>query len=94
VGVQSSLDYESFVLGDDEPCVLAAEAAIRAVGGKPEREISNGGLDANWMTALAAPTVTLGAGQYNAHTVQEVMDLAEFRQACRVALRLATATEA
>ncbi|MCX7425542.1 MAG: M20/M25/M40 family metallo-hydrolase [Planctomycetia bacterium] len=94
VGVQSSLDYESFVLGDDEPCVLAAEAAIRAIGGNPVREISNGGLDANWMTALAAPTVTLGAGQYNAHTVQEVMDLAEFRQACRVALRLATATEA
>jgi tripeptide aminopeptidase len=94
VEVHSRLDYESFVLGGDEPCVLAAEAAIRAIGGKPAREISNGGLDANWMTALAAPAVTLGAGQYNAHTVEEFMDLAEYRQACRLALRLATATEA
>ena len=55
---------------------------------------NDGALAANWMTALAAPTVTLGAGQYNAHTVQDFMDLVEYRRACRGALRLATATEA
>lgn len=85
-------DYESFVLATDEPCVLEAEAAVRDAGLEPFRAISNGGLDANWMTAHGIPTVTLGCGQQNPHTVQERLDLTAFEQACRIALRLATAT--
>ncbi|MBN2583118.1 MAG: M20/M25/M40 family metallo-hydrolase [Planctomycetes bacterium] len=84
------LDYEAFKLADDEPCILAAEAAIRRLGGKPVRAISDGGLDANWMTARGIPTVSLGCGQVNAHTAGERMDLGEFHRACRIALRLAT----
>ena len=44
VTIDGRLDYESFRLADDEPCVLAAEAALRSVGLKPFRAISNGGL--------------------------------------------------
>jgi tripeptide aminopeptidase len=94
VAIEGRLDYEAFCLADDEPCVLAAEAALRAVGETPVRAISNGGLDANWMTAHGIPTVTLGCGQMNAHTVNEQLDIAGFETACRAALRLATATEA
>lgn len=93
VRLSSRLDYEAFRLDDDEPCVLAAEAAVRAIGGQPLRAITNGGLDANWLSARGIPTVTLGCGQRNVHTVNEQLDLAAFRQACRIALRLATATE-
>lgn len=85
------LDYESFRLADDEPCVLAAEEAIRAIGLQPYRAVSNGGLDANWMSAHGIPTVTLGCGQDGIHTVSERLNVAAFGQACRVALRLATA---
>ena len=49
----------------------------------------NGGLDANWMTARGIPTVTLGCGQSDAHTTAERLDLDEFEQGCRLALRLA-----
>ncbi|HOM17791.1 MAG TPA: hypothetical protein PLQ00_10705, partial [Thermoguttaceae bacterium] len=63
------------------------------VGASPERAISQGGLDANWMTQRGIPTVTLGCGQVNPHTCQEYLILPEFRQACRAALRLATAAE-
>ena len=91
--IDGRLDYESFRLRDDEPCVLAAEAAVRRCGAEPIRAISNGGLDANWMTARGIPTVTLGCGQENGHTVSERLDLVEFRRACRIALRLATGTE-
>ena len=87
------LDYESFKLPDDEPCVLAAEAAVRSVGGQPIRAICNGGLDANWLSARGIPTVTLGCGQKNPHTTVETLDLAEFHQACRVALCLAAGNE-
>jgi tripeptide aminopeptidase len=87
------LDYEAFRLSDDEPCVVAAEAALRSIGKEPVRAISNGGLDANWMTAHGLPTVTLGCGQMNVHTTGEQLDIAAFETACRVALRLATAAE-
>jgi tripeptide aminopeptidase len=94
VKISSRLDYEAFELKSAEPCVAAAEAAVRSIGAEPVRAISNGGLDANWMTARGIPTVTLGCGQMNAHTLGERLDVAAFHQACRVALRLATGTEA
>ena len=93
VRFESQLDYDAFRLPDDEPCVLAAEAAVRATGAEPMRAITNGGLDANWLTARGLPTVTLGCGQRNVHTTAEQLDIAAFERACRVALRLATGTE-
>jgi tripeptide aminopeptidase len=87
------LDYESFRLADDEPCLLAAEAAVGRVGGVPLRSISNGGLDANWMSARGIPTVTLGCGQVNIHTTSESLDIGQFQTACRIALTLATGGE-
>ena len=93
VEIRGRLDYEAFKLPDDHPSVLAAEAAVRAVGRAPQRAISNGGLDANWLTARGIPTVSLGAGVSGAHTTRERLSLAQFRQACRIALRLATGTE-
>jgi len=92
VAIESRLDYEAFKLADAEPCVLEAEAAVRATGLEPQRAVGNGGLDANWMTARGIPTVTLGCGQQFAHTTDERLDVAAFHSACRIALRLATAT--
>jgi len=89
VRFEGRFDYESFRLGDDEPCVLAAEAAIRQCGGEPVRAISNGGLDASWMTARGIPTVSLGCGQLHGHTTAERLDLTKFRRACEIAFFLA-----
>jgi tripeptide aminopeptidase len=93
VRIDGRLDYESFRLALDEPCVLVAAEAVRAEGHEPELAISNGGLDANWLTARGIPTVTLGCGQRNIHTAEEELDLADFHLARRIALRLATADE-
>ncbi len=93
VTVEQHLDYESFRLAADEPCVEAASAAIRRLGLQPLPTISNGGLDANWMTAHGIPTVTLGCGQRNIHTIEERLDVPVYETACRIALRLATASE-
>jgi tripeptide aminopeptidase len=57
---------------------------------EPDYAIANGGLDANWLTAHGIPTVTLGCGQNDIHTVDEWLDVDEFQKACRVALRIAT----
>jgi tripeptide aminopeptidase len=91
--IDGLLDYESFRLADDEPCVLVAEAALAGEGLSPKRGISNGGLDANWMCVHGIPAVTLGCGQVSAHTTSERLDITAFHQACRIALRLATGKE-
>ncbi|MGA2256682.1 MAG: M20/M25/M40 family metallo-hydrolase [Thermoguttaceae bacterium] len=90
VEIDGRLDYESFRLPDDSPSILVAEEAIRSLGGNPVRVISNGGLDANWMSARGIPTVTLGCGQENAHTPAERLDCTEFRRACEIARKLMT----
>jgi len=89
VTIEGRLDYEAFRLDDDEPCVVAAREAVKAIGLVPRLEISNGGLDANWMAANGIPTVTLGCGQMEIHTTHEKLDLDAFEAACAVALRLA-----
>lgn len=93
VDIEGRLDYESFRLSDDEPCVVVAEKAVRSEGGAPIRGITNGGVDANWFCVRGIPTVTLGCGQSNPHTVQERVCLPEFDRGAAVALRLATARE-
>ena len=92
VTISGRLDYEAFRLADDEPCVTAAREAVRMIGLQPRLDISNGGLDANWMAANGTPTVTLGCGQMNIHTTDEQLDLAAYEHACQAALLLATAT--
>jgi len=90
VRIEGRLEYESFRLSADAPSVRAAQAAVRAVGGTPRLAVSNGGLDANWMTARGIPTVSLGCGQVNPHTTAERLQVSEFFRACQVALRLGT----
>lgn len=93
VKIVGHLDYESFLLKTTEPCVQIAEQAVRSIDQQPELAITNGGVDANWLTAHGIPAVTLGCGQKYQHTVSELLNVAEFESACRIGLRLATATE-
>ena len=66
---------------------------IESLGLDPVLKISNGGLDANWMSAHGVPTVTLGCGQDGIHTVNERLHVDSFLQACAIGLKLATASE-
>jgi tripeptide aminopeptidase len=87
----SRLDYHPFRLKEDAPVVKRALAAATAAGLSGKTKISNGGLDANWLVKHGVPTVTIGAGQHEIHTVEEFVDLDLYLQGCRVALALATA---
>ena len=90
VEIDGRLDYESFRMPANSPAVLAASKAIAAEGHEASLTVANGGLDANWLNAHGIPTVTMGCGQHNIHTVSEWLDLPEFHRARRIALRLAT----
>jgi tripeptide aminopeptidase len=82
--------YESFKLAMSEPSVIAAMTAIENCGLDPAAKVSNGGLDANWLTDHGFPTVTLGCGQDGIHTTSESLDLEHFQYACQIAMELAT----
>jgi tripeptide aminopeptidase len=90
VTFEASHAYPPFQLTDDAPAVRHALRAAEAIGLKPSAVFSNGGLDANWLVKHGLPTVTIGAGQYEAHTVKEYVHLPEFANGCRLAVALAT----
>jgi tripeptide aminopeptidase len=82
--------YPPFKLTEDAPALKHAKRAAEAIGLKASTMFSNGGLDANWFDKHGVPTVTIGAGQYEIHTVNEYVDLPEFANGCRLAIALAT----
>jgi len=83
-------DYHPFRIKDSLPVVKRAAEAVKAGGLEPNIRTTNGGLDANWMVRHGIPTVTFGAGQNEAHTVDEWVNLTEYERACALAVRLAT----
>ena len=90
VSFKADLKYESFRLDPKEPAVTLAKSAIERIGLTPELCVGNGGLDANWMTAHGFPTVTLGCGQREIHTVSEWLHVPSFLQGCQIGLLLAS----
>ncbi len=89
VTVDGRLDYESYRLEESAPCVQAAIAAVQGIGRAPELAIANGGIDANWLVKHGIATASFGCGAMNVHTVDEALNVQDFQDACRVALRLA-----
>jgi tripeptide aminopeptidase len=83
--------YESFELKREQPVVQAAAKAVESVGLKPKFTICDGGLDANWMFVHGIPTVTLGTGQHEIHTVNEYLDIKQYLASCDMAQLIATA---
>jgi tripeptide aminopeptidase len=82
--------YPPFNLSENAPVVMHAKRSAQSIGLKPSTIFSNGGLDANWLVKHGLPTVTIGAGQYEIHTVKEYVDVAEFAEGCRLAVAMAT----
>jgi tripeptide aminopeptidase len=83
-------DYKPFHLKETSPVVRHALGAAKSIGIPTTLRVTNGGLDANWLVRHKIPTVTIGAGQHNPHTPEEYVDLAEFREGCRMAVAMAT----
>lgn len=81
-------DYHAFRMAEDHPVVQATSRALARLGMDCKPEVTNGGLDANFLNVKGIPTVTLGAGQHNPHTVDEYADLDEYLSCCRLLLQI------
>jgi tripeptide aminopeptidase len=83
------LDYHAFRLKPSAPVVRHAVRAAESLGMKPRLRATNGGLDANWFVRHGIPTVTIGAGQNNIHSVGEFVDVPDFLSSCRLLVAVA-----
>jgi tripeptide aminopeptidase len=90
---QAVRNYYPFRLKETAPVVVDAMAAAKEIGLATRLRVTNGGLDANWLTRHGIPTVTIGAGQNNIHTTEEYVEIADYLTACRFAVALATLAE-
>lgn len=90
VKFEAKTSYPPFNLKEDSAVVKHAMKAAELVGIKLTTLFSNGGLDANWLDKHGVPTVTLGAGQFEIHTIKEYVDLDEYAKGCRLAVACAT----
>ena len=82
--------YPPFNLAEDSPVVKRAIKALEILGIEANCLFSNGGLDANWLDKHGIPTVTIGAGQAEIHTVKEYVNLGEYEKGCRLGILMAT----
>lgn len=87
---EANVDYEAFELPQDHPSIVAADAAVRALGRTPMIDVAGGGLDANWLFLHGIEAVTLGCGQMNIHTADERLSIPDYLDACRIATALIT----
>jgi tripeptide aminopeptidase len=87
---RSSRSYDAFRIASGEPVVRVTSDAMRRLGMKPSLKIIDGGLDANYFNAKGIPTVTLGAGQHEIHTLSEYAEISEYLSCCRLVAALAT----
>ncbi len=82
--------YPPFNLDEKSPVVTRAIKALGILGIEPQTLFSNGGLDANWLDKHGIPTVTIGAGQAEIHTIKEYVNLTEYEKGCRLGVLMAT----
>ena len=85
-----TVSYPPFRLAEDSPVVKRAVRALKSLGIEANCLFSNGGLDANWLDKHGIPTITIGAGQAEIHTLKEYVNLAEYEKGCRLGLIMAT----
>ena len=85
--------YPPFKLEENSPVVKRAIKALEMLGIKANCLFSNGGLDANWLDKHGIPTITIGAGQAEIHTIKEYVNLAEYEKGCRLGILMATLEE-
>jgi tripeptide aminopeptidase len=81
--------YPPFKLDEGSPVVTRATTVLKTLGLEPNYVFSPGGLDANWLDQHGVPTVTIGSGQAEIHTVKEYVNLPQFAEGCRIAILMA-----
>ena len=71
LNLHTQLDYPSYRFSPDTPTIVAARTALERIGVPVRLVPSGGGSDANILNAKGLPSVVLGTGMVDPHTVNE-----------------------
>lgn len=83
--------YPPFAMSKRSASVAAVVEAVKVTRRSPTFRIINGGLDANCLSEIhGIPSVTIGAGAHDIHTVKEYLDVREYIDACKVLVQFGT----
>ncbi len=82
VHFQKQCEYRPFILPQNCPVISLFEKSVLALGKTPLLKDGRGGLDANWFFEHGVPSLTIGAGQNQIHSLGEWVDLVQFQGAC------------
>ena len=82
--------YDPCLSTEDSPVVQKAKGAITDCGMNPVLFRHVGGMDCCQIVAHGIPSIGLGMGGFEAHSVDEWIDVPEFLNACKLAVALAT----
>lgn len=81
-------NYDGFSLKENNPAVVLAAKAVKAVGLTPVLASSGGGSDANILNAKGVPTVNLSIGMEAVHTTDEHIKVADMVLAAKILIAL------
>ncbi|HNZ06668.1 MAG TPA: M20/M25/M40 family metallo-hydrolase [Candidatus Cloacimonadota bacterium] len=77
---QCKREYDAFHIGEDEPVVKLAKAALAELGIECDAISGGGGSDANIINAAGIPTIICGTGMNKVHTVHEDLLVSELER--------------
>lgn len=86
--VHAEFMYPGYKFGSEDAVVQLASKAIEAVGRTPHLLQSGGGSDANVLCGKGIPTINLGVGYENIHTVKEKIAIKELIKTTELVIAL------
>jgi tripeptide aminopeptidase len=84
VEVEWKLDYEGFLLGEDDPLVQLVLAQARTLGLAAEAAFSGGGSDANFLGSKGLRPIVLGTGMTDVHSTRESLAIKDLEDLGRL----------
>lgn len=90
VTVNLKKDYDPYTIDAESVGVKIVKAAMANMSVVPEFEESGGGSDANQFNSFGVPTVVLGVGMTDCHTVQETILEKDLYDSARLVLGIIT----
>jgi tripeptide aminopeptidase len=89
VEIEWQLEYEGFILSEDDAAVRLVAAACTDIGLEAKTMRTGGGSDANVMASLGIPTVALSCGMQGVHSVSEQIEVADLEKLADLCVAIA-----
>jgi len=86
--IRISRAYNAFMVPGSSLAMDIARRSLRSTGIRPKVKATGGGSDANIFNGLGIPSIILGAGADNVHTVRENVKLDDMEKGCEIAVNL------